>query len=131
MGYRHQVRVRFGDCDMQQVVFNANYLAYIDDAVDQWFREALEPHGGHEQLGFDFMVKKITLEWQSPARYREILVLDCSVSRWGRTSFDVTVQASVGERPVLTAVLVYVSTVPGEATAAPIPGVVRQALEAA
>ena len=38
MAYRHALRVRYGECDMQQVVFNANYLAYIDDAIDTWMR---------------------------------------------------------------------------------------------
>ena len=33
---------------MQKVVFNANYLAYIDDATDTWFREAL---GGSRRPG--------------------------------------------------------------------------------
>jgi len=28
MSYRHTVRVRYGECDMQSVVFNAHYLAY-------------------------------------------------------------------------------------------------------
>ena len=41
MSYVHRVRVRYGECDMQRVVFNANYLAYIDDATDTWFRETL------------------------------------------------------------------------------------------
>ena len=39
--YRHPVRIRYGECDMQKVVFNANYLAYIDDATDTWMRTAL------------------------------------------------------------------------------------------
>jgi acyl-CoA thioester hydrolase len=130
MGYRHAVRVRYGECDMQQVVFNANYLAYIDDAVDTWFREVFDSYGSFEELGFDFMVKKISLEWQSPARFGETLELDCHVSRWGTTSFDVTVRAGVGERPVLDALLVYVSTAPGQAKAVPVPDLVRQRLAA-
>ena len=71
MGFRHVVRVRYGECDMQKVVFNANYLAYIDDAVDTWFRTVFAPEGSFEELGFDFMVKRIELEWQSPARFGE------------------------------------------------------------
>ena len=122
---RHRVRVRYGDCDMQKVVFNANYLAYIDDATDTWMRAELGPF---ESTGFDFMVKKITIEWQSAARFGEVLDLDVEVSRWGTSSFDVRVTGRVGERPVLTATLVYVSTVPGEATSRPVPGEVRMAL---
>jgi acyl-CoA thioester hydrolase len=125
MGFRQSVRVRYGDCDMQQVVFNANYFAYIDDAVDQWVRSAL---GDYTQVGFDFMVKNLTMEWSSPARYADVLDLDVSVSRWGRSSFDVTVTGAVAERPVFTAVVVYVSTQPGSATPVPVPDAVRTAL---
>jgi acyl-CoA thioester hydrolase len=123
--YRHRVRIRYGECDMQKVVFNANYLAYIDDATDTWFREVL---GGFESEGFDFMVKKLTVEWTSAARFGEVLELDLAVDRWGTTSFDVGVSGHVGERPVLTATLVYVSTLPGAPTKVPVPESVRAAL---
>jgi acyl-CoA thioesterase FadM len=68
------------------------------------------------------------MEWASPARYAEELVLDVGVSRWGASSFDVTVTGAVGERPVFTCVVVYVSTALGSATAVPIPEPVRAAL---
>ena len=128
MPYRHALRIRYGECDMQHVVFNANYLAYIDDAIDTWLRHAI---GSLEEVGFDCMVKKITLEWQSPARFGDMLELAVTVGRWGRTSFDVAVVGTVGDRPVFTASLVYVSTLPGEATPTPVPASVRAALDAA
>jgi acyl-CoA thioester hydrolase len=123
--YRHSIRVRYGECDMQQVVFNANYLAYIDDAIDTWLRDRIGPY---EVAGFDCMVKKITLEWQSPARFGEVVDFDVGVTRWGRTSFDIGVTATVNGRPVLTATVVYVSTVPGEPTPTPAPDAVRAVL---
>jgi acyl-CoA thioester hydrolase len=123
--YRHLVRIRYGECDMQKVVFNANYLAYIDDATDTWFRQALGPF---EQTGFDFMVKKVTVEWQSAARFGEVLALDVEVTRWGTSSFDIGILGTVDDRPILEASLVYVSTVPGQATARPVPPEVRAAL---
>jgi acyl-CoA thioester hydrolase len=124
--HRHTLRIRYGECDMQRVVFAPNYLAYIDDATDSWFREAL---GGFETTGFDFMVKKATVEWRSAARFGDTLELDQRVSRWGTTSFEVTTDGHVGDRPVLVATLVYVSTVPGEARAQPVPEWVRAALD--
>jgi acyl-CoA thioester hydrolase len=127
MSYTHRIRVRYGECDMQSVVFNANYLAYVDDAIDTWFRKAL---GNFEELGFDFMVKKITVEWQTPARFADELDLAARVSRWGNTSFDVEVIATVGERPVLIANAVYVSTTPGSPDPTPVPAAVRDALAA-
>ena len=39
MSYTHQIRVRYVDCDMQGVVYNAHYLTFIDDAFDCWMRE--------------------------------------------------------------------------------------------
>jgi acyl-CoA thioester hydrolase len=123
--YRHLVRIRYGECDMQKVVFNANYLAYIDDATDTWFREAL---GGFESTGFDFMVKKVTVEWQSAARFGDVLELEAAVTRWGTTSFDVGVVGRVAQRPVLEATLVYVSTLPGSLTPRAVPSEVRAAL---
>ncbi|MFM7093508.1 MAG: acyl-CoA thioesterase, partial [Actinomycetota bacterium] len=36
--YEHRIRIRYGECDMQKVVFNAHYLAYCDDAADCWMR---------------------------------------------------------------------------------------------
>ena len=83
---------------MQKVVFNANYLAYIDDATDTWMRTAL---GEFETTGFDFMVKKVTIEWQSAARFGELLELELEVTRWGTSSYDIGVIGRVGERPVL------------------------------
>ncbi len=126
MPYRHQIRVRYGDCDMQKVVFNANYLAYIDDAVDTWFRLVF---GEIEEAGFDFMLKKATIEWHGPARFGDLLDLDAAVARWGRTSFHVAVGGRVDERPVFDASLVYVSTLPGAPRPVPVPDVVRRGLE--
>jgi acyl-CoA thioester hydrolase len=112
---------------MQKVVFNANYLAYIDDATDTWMRQVLGPF---EETGFDFMVKKITLEWQSAARFGDVLDLELQVTRWGGSSYDIGIVGTVGERPVLTATYVYVSMVPGELRPQPVPPHVRAALEA-
>lgn len=126
MTFVHELRVRYGECDMQGVVFNANYLAYIDDALDLWFAAELGSSGFGD--GFDCMVKKATLEWSSPARRGEVLRLAPRVTRWGTTSFDVEVDGSVGERPVVAATIVYVSVVPGGTEPCPVPDPVRAAL---
>ena len=89
MSHVHDIRVRYGECDMQRVVFNAHYFAYCDDAVDTWFRAVLAPGGGgFESLGFDFMLKKAEVVWHAPLVFGETASLACRVARWGRTSFD-------------------------------------------
>ena len=129
MPHTHEIRVRYGECDMQRVVFNAHYFAYCDDAVDSWFRAVLAPDGGgFEAMGFDFMLKKAELTWHAPLCFGDTAALDCAVSRWGTTSFDIRIDGRVGADPRFTALLTYVSTVPHHNTPTPVPPAVRERL---
>ena len=136
MGYRQDIRVRYGECDMQRVVFNANYFVYCDDVVDSWTRLALGTElaaagdtTNLHAIGFDFMLKNTNLTWFSPARYGDVISCDARVSRWGNTSFDVSINGSVGERHIFDAVITYVSIDPVAQTPAPVPLFVREALD--
>ena len=135
MKYVMQVRVRYHECDMQRVVFNANYWMYADDVVAQWIRAAIAaeknvaPESVHlEQTGFDFMLKSATGTWSKPATYGDIIDCECSVSRWGKTSFDVAVNMTVRGEQVFACTIVYVSTTPGAPTPTPVPESIRIAL---
>jgi len=125
MPYRYRFRPRYIDCDAQRVMHNANYLAYVDDAVDCFVRDVL---GDFEQHGFDFMLKKVVVEWQRPARHNDRVDVDVSVSRFGNTSFDIVCVGTIDGTPCFTAVATNVSTTPGAPVPAPIPDVVRVAL---
>ncbi|MFM8857125.1 MAG: acyl-CoA thioesterase [Actinomycetota bacterium] len=133
--YRHSITVRYGECDMQRVVFNANYLAYVDDAVDNWMRSALsseleqagDPTNLHN-VGFDFMVKKATVTWTSAVRFAETVDLDCSIARWGTTSFDVEVLGTVGGDKRFDAVVTDVSVNPDSQRPVPVPALVKDSL---
>jgi acyl-CoA thioester hydrolase len=121
---------------MQHVVFNANYWMYADDSVAQWIRAAIGAETGVEAdavdlaaTGFDFMLKTATGTWHAPARYGDVIDAECSVSRWGNTSFDVLVSMSVAGNPVFDCSITYVSTTPGAPTPVPVPAHVRAALD--
>lgn len=126
MTYRHRLRVRYGEVDQQGVVFNAHYLAYVDDAVDVWFRDALGP--SLQQHDWDVMLKKAVVEWSSPAGLGDTLDLHAGIDRWGSTSLDVRVDGSVDERPVFSAVITYVGVHFGTHTPRRPPDAVRSAL---
>jgi acyl-CoA thioester hydrolase len=131
MGYRQQVRVRYGECDMQGVVFNAHYLAYCDDAVDTWIREVLPGEiysADSNGATFDFMTKVASVTWYRGLRFGELAELDCTVSRFGRTSFDIVIEGTVGGEPSFTTNLTYVSVEPGTHQPCPVPDHVRLAL---
>ena len=135
MSYVHTLRVRYGECDMQRVVFNANYFVYCDDAVDTWTRFALadelKKSGTSTDLhavGFDFMLKTTQLTWHSPVKFGDTLDMKCEVSRWGNSSFDVAINGSVDGDSRFDAVITYVSVDPTSQRPAPIPAFVKDAL---
>ncbi len=127
MPYTHHIRVRYGECDMQRVVFNANYLAYCDDAADLWFRSL----GATLEDGeWEVMVKKAEITWSGGAGVHDELAIGVSVRRWGRSSFDVGFEGAVGERPVFEAVITYVAVRTGTTETLPVPDHFRAAASA-
>lgn len=135
MTYVHSYRVRYGDCDMQRVVWNPNYFGFCDDAVDVWVRDALakelgatsDPSSLHS-IGFDFMLKKTTGTWDAPVKFGDTFDMACSVTRWGNTSFDVRVEGTVSGEARFVGEFVYVSIDPVSQRPALIPSIVKDAL---
>ncbi len=125
MSHRHIIRPRYGEIDMQGVVFNAHYLAYCDDACDSWFRAVF---ANFEEQGWDFMLKKAEITWEGASRLGDVLDIDVNVRRWGRTSFDIGFAGAVGERPVFEAIITYVCVKPGTVEAMPVPDDARARL---
>jgi acyl-CoA thioester hydrolase len=123
--YIHRIRVRYGEVDMQRVVFNAHYLAYCDDAVERWLA-----HCGVNvfEHGWDFMLKKATIEWAGAAGVHDELAIAVSVARWGNTSFDVGFDGQVEGRPVFSCTITYVGVKAGTRETMPPPPEVRAAL---
>jgi acyl-CoA thioester hydrolase len=121
----HRVPIRYGEVDMQGVVFNAHYLAYVDDAMDRWLR-TLDAH--FEQFGWDIMLVKAVVEWKGAATIGDTLEIHPRVTRWGNTSFDIGFTGSVGERPVFEATITYVGVKTGTRETAPPPPEVRALL---
>ena len=72
-GIGKDVYVRYGEVDMQRVVFNAHYLAYCDDAIESWLNVLGVKVSDH---GWDYMVKRATIEWQGTATVHEVLDIE-------------------------------------------------------
>ncbi|MEM9122318.1 MAG: acyl-CoA thioesterase [Pseudomonadota bacterium] len=125
VNFRHSFRVPYGDCDMQGVVFNANYLVYIDDAFDRWIASVL---GADYLKQLDVMVKTAAQEWIAAARHPDIVTLEMTVERWGRTSFDVRTDMATADGPVMTARLRYVCVDSTTHRPKPVPDGVRAQL---
>jgi acyl-CoA thioester hydrolase len=78
--------VRYGECDPQGIVFNANYLLYFDVAFTELWREAIGPWQDMVERGVDAVVAEANARYRAPARFDDVLELRARVTRLGTTS---------------------------------------------
>src|SRR5689334_18289509 len=83
----HALRVRYGECDLQGLVFNANYLAYYDVAFTELWREAIGPWQAMVERGVEIVVAEAALSFRAPARFDDVIDFRIRVVRLGTTSF--------------------------------------------
>ena len=85
--FKHTLRVRWGECDAQRIVFNAQYMNYIEVAQAEYFRNLGIPHYSDKvRKRFDLATVKATLEYLAPARIDDMLDIYTRVSRIGNSS---------------------------------------------
>jgi acyl-CoA thioester hydrolase len=82
----HELRVRYGECDPQGIVFNANYLLYFDVAFTELWREAVGSWQEMVERGVDAVVAEANTRFRAPARYDDVLQLRARITRLGNTS---------------------------------------------
>jgi acyl-CoA thioester hydrolase len=87
----HELRVRYGECDPQGIVFNANYLLYFDVAFTELWREAVGPWQEMVERGVDAVVAEANARFRAPARYDDVLELRARITRLGATSLTTEV----------------------------------------
>ena len=91
----HRLRVRYGECDPQGWVFNANYLMYFDVGLTELWREALGPYNEMiERSGVDMVVAEATIRYLAPARFDDELDVGLRIERLGDTSMTTAIEVS-------------------------------------
>ena len=89
----HELRVRYGECDPQGIVFNANYLMYFDVAFTELWRAGVGPWLEMVERGIDAVVANANVDFRAPARFDDVLTLEARIIRLGRTA--ITTQIDV------------------------------------
>jgi acyl-CoA thioester hydrolase len=84
--FRHRLRVRWSECDLQGVVFYPNYLAYFDHLLTELWRVAVGPYGEIHQLGIDLLVAEASIRYRAPARFDDEIEIVAVIGRLGTTS---------------------------------------------
>lgn len=107
--FRYYLRVRYGECDAQKVVFNARYADYVDLAAVEFLRAL--GYGAELVSGaLDSQLVKQTIQWKAPARFDQVLEIAVQALHLGNTSFSLGFEFRVaGQEAVITeAETVYV-----------------------
>ena len=128
--FRYYLRVRYGECDAQKVVFNSRYSDYVDISTSEFLRAM----GFAEALvdgSFDFQLVKQTLEWKAPARFDQVLEISIYAKHQGNTSFTFATEFRIAgeDRVIATAETVYVYVQAHTLQKMPLPAEFRAALE--
>jgi len=128
--FRYYLRVRYGECDAQRVVFNPRWADYVDVGSTEFFRAL----GFGEALAtgaLDYQLVKLTLEWKAPARFDQVIELSIYSKHLGNTSFTVITEFRIAgqEQIICTAETVYVNVDSKTLKKLPLTPEVRAALE--
>ncbi|HKP92010.1 MAG TPA: thioesterase family protein [Thermoleophilaceae bacterium] len=126
--FTHALRVRYGECDPQGVVFNANWLAYFDIVITELWRELIGDYSGMVEEGADMMVAEATIRFRGPARFDDLVEFRLSVASMSNSALSTRIEAWVGEALAVEGGLRHVFVEPGTTTKRAIPERIRAAL---
>ena len=104
------LRVRYAECDAQEVVFNAKYVEYIDVAVMEYFRAVFGDYRNLLEKGMDTQVVNVSVSWKAPATFDDVLALEFELKKIGTTSITYTINFSNYEtkKPIAVGEITYV-----------------------
>jgi acyl-CoA thioester hydrolase len=126
--FTHHIRVRYGECDPQGVVFNANWLAYYDIVITELWRELIGDYSGMVDQGADMMVAEAGIRFRGPARFDELIEFRLTVAAMSTTALNTRIEAWVGEDLAVEGTMRHVFVEPGTNDKRPIPESIREAL---
>lgn len=102
--FRYYLRVRYAECDMQRVVFNARYGDYTAVAISEFMRAVgLRKEFSSGTYGIQW-VKQAT-EWKAPARFDDVIEASVRTTQIGTTSCTIATEFRIaGEGALLATV---------------------------
>ncbi|MFD1009176.1 MULTISPECIES: tol-pal system-associated acyl-CoA thioesterase [Oceanisphaera] len=80
------VRIYYEDTDAGGIVYNANYLKYMERARTEWLRSLGVEQDILLEQGVAFVVRKVELDMLRPARFNDALTVTVTVKKLKRAS---------------------------------------------
>ena len=80
--HRMQVRVYYEDTDLAGIVYYANYFRYIERGRTEYLRDlGVDQMALKAETGVVFAVRKVTAEYQAPAKMDDVLTVETRVAK--------------------------------------------------
>ena len=89
MSFQWPVRVYYEDTDSGGVVYYANYLKFMERARTEWLRHlGMEQDRLIDDHGIIFAVRSLSVDYLSPARFNDALLVSVEPDGHGRASLE-------------------------------------------
>jgi acyl-CoA thioester hydrolase len=124
----HRIRVRYGECDPQGIVFNANWLAYFDVVLTELWRERVRDYAEMVASGTDMVVAEAGVRFLGPAAFDDEIEFELTVTRLGETGLSTRIVARVGGSTAVEGSMRHVFVEPAGKGKKPMPDDIRAAL---
>ena len=106
MAFGWPVRVYWEDTDAGGVVYYANYLKFMERARSEWLRAfGFEQDVLRDEAGVVFVVRRVEIDYLSPARFNEQLEVSVTLHEMGRASLSVRQELMRGSTRLAEAVV--------------------------
>jgi len=106
MAFVWPVRVYWEDTDAGGVVYYANYLKFMERARSEWLRAfGFEQDVLRDERGVVFVVRRVEIDYLSPARFNEQLEVSVTLHEAGRASLSVRQELMRGTTRLAEAVV--------------------------
>lgn len=96
--FRVRLPLRFGHCDPAGIAYYPRYFELCDAAIEDWTESALGVSRGtlHLELGLALPTVALHATFSAPSRLGDMLDIDISVRRVGKSSIDLGVEVTSG-----------------------------------
>jgi acyl-CoA thioester hydrolase len=100
--FSHTLRVRYNECDPQGIVFNANYVTYVDITVTELWREQFGSYERFvEETGVDIVVADLQLRFRGSARFDEEITITLEPALTSESSITTAITIDSGARRLI------------------------------
>lgn len=109
--FEYQIKVLFQHCDPAGIVFYPRYFEMVNQTVEEWHEVGLGHSFSqmHLERGHGVPTVSIGAEFSAPSKMGDILKWTLKVTKLGRTSAHLLIDAHCGDQLRMTATPVLVS----------------------